>query len=328
LDEHSSRETLPNAVDRRTQHRQPIDEWLKDKRFGVVLAGAGLGKSTFLRFLALDILSDHPRFGTLGALHKNRLPVWIPFGFWTALVADNSTAQPSIEDVVQRWLHHLACDHLWPDVKAAMADERLLLLVDELDEYRSESAAGLARRQLQVFMEMRKCPTIVTSRPVGYQRLPALSGEWATGTLAESRQISNAHLPRHGCSFGSQTPSREPTSRLYLSERLRTSSDSKEIARSPGLQELAGIPLLLGILIYLNSSSLPLPRTRFQAYRRMVDHLIADHPRARQLAASVRDGAPTFSPEDLRSILAALAFRTSTDKPEEAIERADALKII
>jgi hypothetical protein len=149
-----------------------------------------------------------------------------------------------------------------------MSDERLLLLVDGLDEYRSESAAGLARRQMQVFVEMRNCPTIVTSRPVGYQRLTALSGEWATGTLAEFSTGQQRAFATSWMQFRLAN-SIEGTDERAISQRTIAEVErfEAEIARSHGLQELAGIPLLLGILIYLNSSSVPLPQTRFQAYR-------------------------------------------------------------
>ena len=185
------------------------------------------------------------------------------------------------------------------------------------------------RRQLQVFVEMRQCSTIVTSRPVGYQRLPPLSGEWATGTLAEFSSGQQRAFATSWMQFRLAN-SVAGTDEAAISQRAIAEVErfEAEIERTPGLHELSGIPLLLGILIYLNSSSLPLPRTRFQAYRRMVDHLIADHPRARQLAASVRDGVSTFSADDLRNILAALAFRISTDNPEGAIERTDALRIV
>ena len=316
--------------DRRGGHRQPVDEWLKDKLRSVVLAGPGLGKSTLLRFLALDILSDSPRFGALSVMHRNRLPVWVPFGFWTTLISDDTAVGQSIEDVVQRWIHHLACDALWPSLKKAIADERLLLLVDGLDEYRSESAAGIALRQLQVFVELRRCPAILTSRPLGFQRLPTFTGEWDIGNLAEFTEEQQRNFVsiwtrfRHSSSDASSSDG--DISQRVVAEVERFEA---EIQRSPGLRELGRTPLLLGILVYLNNSNLPLPQNRFQAYRRMVDHLIVDHPRSRKRAASVATNYESgLALEDFRKILWALAFRISVTNPEGVIERSEALKAV
>ena len=60
---------------------------------------------------------------------------------------------------------------LWPLFEQALDDERLLLLVDGLDEYRSEDSARGALTQLQVFAEQRNCRVIATARPTGYDRL-------------------------------------------------------------------------------------------------------------------------------------------------------------
>jgi hypothetical protein len=315
--------------DRRTVNRQAVDQWLRDKRHSVILAGAGMGKSTLLRFLALDLLSDAPRFSALGIVHKNRFPVWIPFGFWTALIANDSAVAHSIEDVVQRWLHHLACDALWPSVKAAMNDERLLLLIDGLDEYRSEAAAGVAVRQLQVFVDYRECPAIATSRPLGFQRLPAFSMEWERGTLADLTREQQKHFLSAWTTFW-LTNSGSTESGTALPDRIASEAErfDLEVQQSSGLRELAGTPLLLGIVVYLRNSNLPLPQNRFQAYRRIVDHLITDHPRARQRAASLTISASEFTLDDLRKILAALAFSITVHNPEGVIERADAVKVV
>jgi hypothetical protein len=322
----AERSPKPNR-ERRSRLRQSVDEWLKDKRNAVILAGPGSGKSTLLRFVALDLLSASSRFTALSSVHNNRLPVWVPFGFWTALVATDSTAEHSIEDVVWRWLHHLASDNLWPSVKAAMDDQRLLLLVDGLDEYRSDAAAGTALRQLQIFVELRNCPAILTSRPLGYQRLPALTGDWQTAHLAEftpeqQRQFVSIWTRFRLSNDGNNSTEAELDPRVSAEvERFET-----DLQRNSALRELAGTPLLLGILLYLSFSNLPLPQNRFQAYRRMIDHLIAEHPKARQRAASLTATVGLdFLADDFRKILAALAFRLFTSHPEGTIEQSDAL---
>ena len=88
-------------------------------------------------------------------------------------------------DIIQAWLHLWSEDRLWPLFEKALNDERLLLMVDGLDEYRSEDSARNALAQLQVFAEQRNCRVIATARPAGYDRLGVQRTGWSATYLAE-----------------------------------------------------------------------------------------------------------------------------------------------
>jgi hypothetical protein len=80
----------------------------------------------------------------------------------------------SLGDILEQWLHHLGQDRMVARVRTALNDDRLLLLVDGLDEYRSEGAANVAIMQLKVLAAQRGCSPIATCGPVGFE---------TTGTL-------------------------------------------------------------------------------------------------------------------------------------------------
>ena len=317
------------AQERRRPSRQSVDQWLKDNRQTVILAGPGMGKSSLVRFLAMDVLSEAPRLAALDKIHRNCLPVVIPFGFWTALIGHDLAIQLSLEDVIEKWLHQLGSHQLWPAVKAALNDERLLLLVDGADEYHSESAAGAALKQLRVFVELRKCPAILTSRPAGFQRLPAFSGDWAVANLAPFTRRQQLDFISTWTRFHLSSSGNPPEQGLLDAQSAAVVERIEdEIARNSGLSELAETPLLLGILVFLNRSNLPLPHDRFQAYQRMVQHLISEHPQARRVAASLTADNDLLDPDSLRSVLAALAYEITRSRPNGGIEHGDAVKAI
>ncbi len=287
----------------------------------VLLGGPGLGKSTLLRYIALDVLSESPTLTQASLLHDTYLPVWISFPFWTAKIEESPNVL-SILDVVQAWLHLWSEDRLWPLFEAALNDERLLLMVDGLDEYRSEDSARSALAQLQVFAEQRNCRVLATARPAGYDRLGVQRTSWPATYLAE---LTLAQQKEYAIRWYSQQ--RDPSGNDGEQAEIGSSIESAatgfmaEMRSSADLSELAKTPLLLGLLLYLKSSSIPLPNSRYRAFGCLVEHLISVHPIARRRAAMVKAQDNDLSPEDARIVFANLAFHLQSELPEGLIDR-------
>lgn len=120
--------------------------------------------------MALDLLNESPVLRQASSFHDTFLPVWLSFPFWTKRMEEAKTVL-SLPDIVVSWLHLWSEDRLWPLIEKALDDERLLLLIDGLDEYGNEDAGRNALAQLQVFVEQRNCRVTATTRPTGYERL-------------------------------------------------------------------------------------------------------------------------------------------------------------
>ena len=133
----------------------------------LLLGGAGFGKSAALRVIIHSLLSDGARFPALAKSWGQRLPLLLPFGFMTRHFAENET--PTVEGALKAWLKVLgARDDVLTLLEEMLADERVLLFVDGLDEWQNREAAVAALTALTIYVQTRRLPVIATARPPGF----------------------------------------------------------------------------------------------------------------------------------------------------------------
>lgn len=312
------------GVDRATLvNRRDLDGWLASTDRSVIVAEAGAGKSTTLRFIALDLLSDAPHLAKVAARWAGRLPVWLPFGFWTRSLTTSPAT--SLSECLRLWLAQLGQSQLWPLVERALRDRRLLLLVDGLDEWTSEDAARIGRDLLQVFVDTQQPAVVVSSRPYGYVRVKIVGEGWQFGRLAPLSEDQQREIATKW--FTLRARAERDAAELSPEEKSRLESEVErflaELRSLPELNELASVPLMLMLLLYLRFQRVALPRGRFQVYSALVDHLVRVHPRARRSAALVISSDDVLSDAELRGAIAALAFLIQLDWPEGVIHEDD-----
>ena len=63
--------------------RTDADVWLASGHRHVLVGDSGSGKSTFLWYAVLDMLSDSPTLPRWAERFGDRLPIWLPFYFFT-----------------------------------------------------------------------------------------------------------------------------------------------------------------------------------------------------------------------------------------------------
>ena len=95
-----SKSTYPRSWQNVIETRRPTLEWLSDKQRCVVLGEPGSGKSALLRYLALALLgTEVPEIAVLSVNLLNRLPVWMSFARYAAILKEQPNA--NVEDYVQ-----------------------------------------------------------------------------------------------------------------------------------------------------------------------------------------------------------------------------------
>jgi hypothetical protein len=311
-----------------TEVRRTALEWLIEGDLSVIIGDPGIGKSSLLRYILLDLLSKQPRHEDLAIKWGNRLPVWIPFAMWTRMVGE-SESNCSLANMLKTWLSKVSAS---PDlhnlVQQALEDSRLLLFVDGLDEWSNDVAARSTVALLEQFVGEHDIPAIATSRPLGFERLGGLSGKWRRAKLAgltvdQQREFSSIwFLHREQALKGVETT----TEGTDFQDTANTEAKAfiEELQRENRLARLGEIPLLLSGLIALSAQNIRLPRSRFKAYEELTRLLLQEQPQRRGKAAHARATASNISPQNQERALACLAFAIHQSPGSDSIEKTSA----
>lgn len=294
--------------------RGPVLQWLGRGNRTVVLGEPGIGKSALLRFAALTLLDPEAASYDLARAWGERLPVWLSFSAWTRAISSDEAI--SLEDFLLTWLHQHSADDLKPLLNQALRDRRLLLLIDGLDERYHEAAATVALDRLDAFLTGRDIPVVLTSRPIGYERLRRPSGEWRHGRLLDFNDQQIRSLARLWFSWLALPPDASDATVVAAAKeagQVHAEEFLAQLAADPRVRDLARVPLLLTLLIQLSRIGGRLPEHRIKAYDKMVEYLLTEHPALRRRAAGLPRWEDAIPPDDTKEVLARLALRIQQD---------------
>ena len=292
---------------RRVSERMPADQCIGIQSRQVIVGEPGVGKSTLLRYLVLDLLSEEPSWREVAARWGERLPVWLPFHFFTQRVAGHTGAGASVGEALKAWLKQHDSGHVWPLVEAALNDERLLLVVDGLDEWISYEAGWYCLTALQTFADTHAAPLVVSTRPYGLGRL-TLGADWTHARIAPLTPQQQRLLASHY--FHASIGTEDGPSQVGVIERS-VDDFLSQVGGTSDLRAISGIPLFLVLLVGLHlSSNARLPAGRFEVYDRAVQLLVADHRAQRRAAAAVTAPLQGLRNDQLRRVLARIAFES------------------
>jgi hypothetical protein len=313
---------LLNRTSRATSATASIltaDEWLAGGRYRLLVGRPGAGKSSLLRFTATDLLSSQPQSIALQREHATDLPVWLPFGFLCRHL--ETSTENSLVSAAEAWLKSQSAAHLWPLVQRALQDDRLLLLVDGVDEWSDVGAAEHALGILESFLGRTDASAILSTRPYAVDRLnwrrPWALAEITPLTDQQRRTIAAGIL------LPVTQPEAAPAVRPMWSAGVEPFLD--QLAATPELAELSSSPLFLTLLATTWQGE-PLPQQRFKIYARLVELLIEKHPQMRQRASLARGALLTAS--EVTILFAAVAYRLRVKDPADTVTRPEMRKLI
>jgi hypothetical protein len=253
----------------------------------ILLGGAGFGKSAALRVVIHSLLCDSGRFPALAKSWGQRLPLLLPFGFLTRHFAENDTS--TVESALRAWLMVLgARNDVLTLLEEMLGDERLLLLVDGLDEWQNREAAVTALTALTNYVQTRRLPMVATARPLGFEQISDFGPDWKRADLLPLTSGQQQEFASYW--FRHLYQAAAATSLIALEQAVTRDATefANDLSEDSTLSELGGIPLLLSVMIYLRLTGRVLPRSRLAALEELIKALLEDQPRRRAQAAMQR----------------------------------------
>jgi energy-coupling factor transporter ATP-binding protein EcfA2 len=321
-------DSLSKPISRRYSQRLPIQNWIAKNKRSLLFGEPGSGKSTFLRFLALDILNETPTLEFVAEKWGASIPVWIPFALWTKVISQAQANEISVRGILKGWLKSWDAEQLIPLVEHALKDQRLLLLIDGLDEHSSNDSARIALNHLESFLGEKDVSVIATTRPHGFEKLGMKVADWQQAKMADFSIDQQQQLTSLWFEVSSKRLNPDLDGATLLNDVQRqTHTFFAELERSNELRELARNPLLLCLLISFQLAHIRLPLGRFEAYAALTSHLISIHPQARRVASDTTAVREPIE-EDVKTVLAHLAFHMHKNHPEGLISEEDAAKVM
>ena len=309
------------------ESRSSALSWISAKKNTIIVGGAGSGKSALLKYVVLALLDQVEVEDQELLKHKNKLiPVWLPFGYWSNHLLNNP--KDSILDCMESWFKGMANEGLWPLMKCAISDQRLLLVVDGLDEWSSEQSASICMQKLTFFIKDKSISSIISSRPTGIELLGLNSQNWSMAELVGLSNKQQEQLIYTCTNYRLNQQNNADTSFISHEVKMFTQELISEISNSRDLSELATVPLMIYMLIHLKTKNVSLPHSRFQVYNELIADLVKVQPKRRKAAAQVIETSSTFSESELIDILAKLAYEIQEKFPHGNIEIEVAEKLI
>jgi energy-coupling factor transporter ATP-binding protein EcfA2 len=231
---------------------QPPDSYV------VILGDPGSGKSTVLRYLAVNWAKNTVDDADL----QTQIPLLIELRGYS-----QSRAAQECRDFIEfvhkgsNWVNHLDQHQLddW------LRDGKVLMMLDGLDEVVDRQARRTVLKQIHDFtQDYPKVPVILTSRVIGYNTEDLGQAGFQHYMLQDLNQdqIDEFIEIWHGLTYG------DAAERERKQDRLQ-----RAVRQSRAIQELAGNPLLLTLMAILNRGE-ELPRDRARLYEKASEVLL------------------------------------------------------
>ena len=268
------------------ERRVPLDDYLSSRTQALIVGEAGSGKTSLLRFLALDILSEQPVLKVAKERFKSAIPVWLPFALWVRMSVERGTPAP-IEDVISEFFRAQGEAGLADDMRRAVLGKGIVFLVDGLDEATDATAAQTLVAVLTAFVDRSGIPIFATSRPHGARNLSELGGSWDRSDLAALTDEQRDALARlwFGVLESFETGSSATQSQIDFRANRKAAAFIAALQVNAGITRLSQTPLFLLAFMSLHRRGQNLPRNRFAASQEIVDQLIEHQPRRRDVSA-------------------------------------------
>ena len=307
-------------VEYESEVRLNLDNNLATSDRLMILGEPGSGKSTLLRYLVLDLLTEEPKLLNTAKQWGGLLPVWLPFAFITKKLNENEDL--NLAELLRLWLKSIGQEALFELMNDALNDERLLLVVDGVDEWTNAKVAKLAISKIEIQSAIQNTTIVYSSRPYGYRIQKDSFQRIKVQTIAEFSIAQQKQFINYWYQKWIEDQGRND---INLVE-TETNQFLLELQQSKDLLQLSSNPLLLSILVSHRFGRTTLPKNKIELLSKITEYLITDHPERRRTSANIYDESEYDF--DIIEIYTVLAKHVHQDYHDGIILKEDACDII
>ena len=269
------------AMGERLSEPQPILELLKRFDGLIILGDPGAGKTTFLKYLAVNLAAGQG--DPLGL--AERLPILVPLSAYANAIdkaKDDIPLQEFLSEYYRKQGIKLRVGEL---LDAALEEGKALVMLDGLDEVQDLTQRSLVVGRVMTFFSFHRNQGnkfLLTSRIVGYKDVRRVVDGMRECTLAD---FDDEEIKEFVAKW---TVALEGAIKGESEDVLRSAEAEKAalldaIAHNPGVRQLASNPLLLTILALMKRQGVELPERRVELYDKYVATLLRHWNLARGL---------------------------------------------
>jgi formylglycine-generating enzyme required for sulfatase activity len=263
----------------RLSEPQPVLELLQKNAGLIILGDPGAGKTTFLKFLALQLALGQGEAIGLG----NRLPILAPLsGYANALIEQDVR----LDDFIADYLHDGGVDlPLAEMLQSALKTGTALILLDGLDEVKDLALRHTVVERVTDFCTFHGAAGnkfVITSRIVGYRAVrPSTDGLMECTLIDFDDDEIEAFITHWTQALEQQAQGQTATALIEAARERQELLDA--IRRNDSVRKLAVNPLMLTILALMKRQGVTLPERRVELYNRYVETLLSSWNRVRGL---------------------------------------------
>ncbi|MDP6359795.1 MAG: NACHT domain-containing protein, partial [Planctomycetota bacterium] len=274
----------------------PLMDLFRNAEGLIILGDPGSGKTTFLKYLAMQLAEGHA--GALGL--ENLLPILVPLSAYANALANGSGN--GIKDFLVQY--HIV-EKGWEEEQGlkALFDEaldkgRALLLFDGLDEVRDDTQRKIVVERVTSFFSQHRQKGnrfVMTSRIVGYKEVRPQVEALQECTLLDFDEEEIESFADKWTGVLEKTVQGDTRSAAF--DALKEKQELIDaVQRNEGVRRLAANPLLLTILALMKRQGITLPDRRVELYKIYVETLLkhwnAQREGAKDLLGTVKVLAP------------------------------------
>ncbi len=304
------------AEDLRQETGLPVLRVLRQHARIVLLGEPGIGKTTLLRYLALQharaLMDGRKMAGPQGQLGPTRFPIYLRIADYIQTPEWPTQPVSEILPLILR-RYELTVAGLADLLHEKMERGEALILLDGLDEIPSVDERIRVVQRIDNFVQQyvrRGNRFVITSRIVGYRQAP-LSHEYAHFVLREMNDDQMRTFVRRWVhAYEDATAPDDPPEARKARAEAEAQRLLQAIARNPGVRRLASNPFMLQILALIHRSQALLPQRRVHLYKIAARTLIEHWNVVRGLPPEAR-----LNPQQVERVLAHLAFWLHQERP-------------